>query len=43
MKTAMVYEFTSAADERKYFADSERLAFKERCEFPGYIRVPQMA
>ena len=32
MKTAMVYEFTSAADERKYFSDGERLAFKERFE-----------
>ena len=39
MKTAMVYEFTSAADERKYFADSERLAFKERFEFPENLWI----
>ena len=39
MKTAMVYEFTSAADERKYFSDGERLAFKERFELPENLWI----
>src|SRR3954454_1504233 len=30
IKTAMVYEFTSASSEGKYFSEMERLAFKER-------------
>jgi hypothetical protein len=39
IKTAMVYEFTSAAAERKYFSDAERLAFKERFEIPQNVQV----
>ncbi len=35
----MVYEFTSAAAERKYFSDAERLAFKERVEIPQNVQV----
>lgn len=39
IKTAMVYEFTSAATEWKYFSDDERLAFKERFELPQNIWI----
>jgi hypothetical protein len=39
IKTAMVYEFTSAAAERKYFSDAERLAFKERFEIPQNVWI----
>jgi hypothetical protein len=34
IKTAMVYEFTAAPEEPKYFSDAERQAFKERFEIP---------
>jgi hypothetical protein len=39
IKTAMVYEFTSAREEGKYFSDAERLAFKERFELPENVWV----
>lgn len=39
IKTAMVYEFTSAPEEGKYFSDAERLAFKERFEIPANVWV----
>ena len=39
LKTAMVYEFTSAAAQRKYFSDAERLAFKERFEIPQNLWI----
>lgn len=34
VKIAMVYEFTAAATEPRYFSGAERLAFKERLELP---------
>jgi hypothetical protein len=39
INTAMVYEFTSTAAERKYFSDAERLAFKERFEIPQNVWI----
>lgn len=39
IKTAMVYEFTSATAEHKYFSDRERLAFKERFEIPQNVWI----
>jgi hypothetical protein len=39
VKTAMVYEFTSAPEEPEYFSAAERLAFKERFEIPDNVWI----
>ena len=39
VKTAMVYEFTAASTEAKYFSQAERLAFKDRLEIPQNLWI----
>ena len=39
IKTAMVYEFTASPTERKYFSDSERVAFKESFAIPSNLWI----